>query len=186
MPIDGRPSVQLLVNPERVKQDVSSYLLGDLARGKSLEPIAWRDVAAKAYAPRLAKSAHELAERVHQSFGGGPTAEAAVRTLAARLEGDGPVTVALKLEPNLAKVGSAEQREIAQQIVGNAIGVLVGAVLVQRGGTWRSELGRNHQIELGDDLHEPFLVAKNAIDRPSDLLGWIEKGATKASDAQQD
>jgi len=40
--------------------------------------------------------------------------------------------------------------------------------------SWRSQVGRAHQVMVGETLHEPFTLARQVVTQPKDLLGWIE------------
>lgn len=63
---------------------------------------------------------------------------------------------------------------IRVQIVTRSLGLLLGASQVEAGGTWQSDIGKPHQIVLGQDLHEPFRVAAEAVRDPEKLRALAE------------
>jgi heat shock protein HtpX len=167
-PPDDRPARSLLVNAERLERETTARLTARAAPGVELEPVAWPDVAERVFGPRLAAEAHQHAARIAAAFGGAPTADAALRRLAAALASSSDEAAALVLEPELAEVAPAEREQHAREIVGRALGALLGASLVERGGAWRSELGRPLEVITGADIVAPYEVAAEALaDRES-------------------
>jgi heat shock protein HtpX len=167
-PVDDRPARSLLVNPERIERDLTARLTAGAAPGADLEPVSWTDVAAHVFGPHVLEEARRYAERVSGRLGGAPTPDGALRALAVALARSEDEAAALVLEPDLASVPAGDRAGHVAQIVGRALGSLLAASLVERGGAWRSEVGRPLEIMNGATIVAPYEVAAEALaDRAS-------------------
>lgn len=174
-PRDGRPARSLLSNPDRIEREVGVALAVRLAPGADLAAVSWTDVGARVWGPALAEEGRVLAARLAGASGGPPTAEAALRALAGSLAAGGDEAAARVLEPGLAALPAGERREAVQRVVGRALAVLIGEALVERGGAWRSAVGRPLEVALGGDVHAPWMIAEEAL-RDRDGLSHLPDG----------
>lgn len=166
---DGRPARALLANAEQVERDVGARLASGTVRGAALEPVPWRDVGARVWAPALAEEGRLLAQRIAVEHGGPATATAALRALVTSLAGANDARAALVLEPSLASVAPAERAGPSRRIVDRALGVLIGQSLVERGGEWRSAVGRPLEVVLSGQVHSPWALAREGLDDRASL-----------------
>ncbi|BDG05411.1 M48 family metallopeptidase [Anaeromyxobacter oryzae] len=162
-PVDDRPARSLLANAERLERELTATLTARAAPGEHLEPVTWPDVAVRVFGPRLVEESRRHAARISRAYGGAATPDAALRALAATLARSHDEAAALVLEPDLAGVPADERGAYVEQIVGRALGALLGASLVDRGGTWRSEVGRPLEVMLGAEVVAPYEVAAEAL-----------------------
>ena len=176
LPLDQSPARDLLREPDRVEQDMTEHLTLRIARGEPFRPVAWAEVAAKVYAPGLAERGRELALRM----GGAGTAAGALEALLARLGASGDEEVALALEPDLAGAPPPERREHAPRVLASALGSLLGQSLVEAGGTWRSEIGRPLEVEVGGERVEPWRLAAEALEDRTRLPSLLARARAPA------
>jgi hypothetical protein len=54
--------------------------------------------------------------------------------------------------------------------VARSLGVLLGAVMLEAGGVWRSDIGKPHQIVQEGAVREPFRVATDAVASRDSLI----------------
>jgi Zn-dependent protease with chaperone function len=172
---DGRPARSLLGNPDRVEREVGALLAARLAPGADLAPVSWTEVGARVWGPALAEEGRLLAARLAGASGGAATASAALRALAGSLAAGGDEAAARVLEPGLAALPPDQRREAVGQVVGRALAVLIGEALVERGGAWRSAIGRPLEVALGGAVHAPWIIAEEAL-RDRDGLAQLPDG----------
>lgn len=166
---DDRPARSLLANAEQVERDVGDRLASDNAGGAALVPVPWQEVGSRVWAPALEEEGRLLAERIALEHGGARTATAALCALVTSLAGANDERAALLLDPALARVTPAERTGPARRIVERALGVLIGQSLVERGGEWRSAVGRPLQVALSGGLHCPWALAREGLDDRASL-----------------
>jgi Zn-dependent protease with chaperone function len=174
-PRDPRPARSLLGNPDRVEREVGALLAARLAPGAELVPVSWTEVGARVWGPALAEEGRLLASRLAGASGGAATASAALRALAGSLAAGGDEAAARVLEPGLAALPPDERRDAVGRVVGRALAVLIGEALVERGGAWRSAIGRPLEVALGGTVHAPWIIAEEAL-RDRDGLAQLPEG----------
>lgn len=174
-PADARPARSLLVNADRIEREVGAALAARLAPGADLAPVSWTEVGERVWGPALAEEGRVFAARLAGASGGAATATAALRALARSLAAGRDEVAARVLEPGLAALPAGERREAVEKVVGRALAVLIGEALVERGGSWRSAVGRPLEVTLGGAVHAPWIIAEEAL-RDRDALSQLPDG----------
>lgn len=160
---DKRPAISLLADAAAAERKVTRHFADGQTTGKPLQNVAWRDVPTRIYAPKLTEEAENAVRRVSRAFEAGTSITAALRALVVKLSEGDALAVALRLEPQLRDAPASQQAEVAPLIVARTLGILLGASQVESGGTWQSDIGKPHQVLLGQDVHEPFTIAAEAV-----------------------
>lgn len=176
-PLDRRPARSLLANAERLEREMSERLVAARAPGRAFAPVGWTQVAARVYGPRLADDAARCAARIAAAWGGAATPAAALRTLAPALARRQDEAAALVLDPALADAPGAERAALVEDVLVRTLGALLGAALVERGGAWRSEVGRPLEVVLGQEVLAPHELASRALDDRRSLEETVNRAA---------
>ncbi len=165
---DERPARVLLADPERLERDVSRHVAEQIAEGRQLRAVSWRDVGSKVYTPKLRDEAERMANRVRNALGGDRGIGPALQRLIAKIGDPGYDGVALFLEPQLSELSGKQRIEVARAICSRALGLLFAALLAERGATWEAVIGKPLRLALpnGGEVIEPFKLADDALDKP--------------------
>jgi heat shock protein HtpX len=169
VPRDTRPALALLRAPNDVEAAVEPYLFGEIGVKGALQRIAWNDVAATFYAPRLAEEAREYAERLFPLLGAGPSYRDVARAFGAALATRSREELARSLEPRLKDAPAHVLGEAVPAILGRALGLLVGAAMIERGGAWQTAAGAPLTIAIDGAAHAPLDLAREAVAKATSL-----------------
>jgi Zn-dependent protease with chaperone function len=170
---DLRPAMALLQRADDVEIALEPYLFGALGVSGALRRIAWDEVTAAYYAPHLAEEARSKAERLYPVLKAGPKYADVARALLAALRpgasGVSRAALANAVEPRLGELPPGILETAVASVLGRTLGVLVGAALVERGGTWKTDVGAPLSVVVGAESHEPIKRAAEAIETPAGL-----------------
>jgi hypothetical protein len=167
---DSRPATSLLADAAATERKVSRHFAEKAGTSGRLESVAWREITERVYAPKLVEEGQVAVRKVSRAFACDANPGAAARTLVSRLLDGEPRGVAVLLESDLANAPGEVQDEVAPQLVARSLGVLLGAVMLERGGVWRSDIGKPHQVVIDGAVHEPFRTAADAVASRDQLI----------------
>jgi Zn-dependent protease with chaperone function len=164
LPLDGRPARSLLSRPERAEDEAATFFLGRIGVKSGLTRLAWDDLAAKFYAPKMAEDARRASERLYPVIGDGDGYAAMTRALLGALGTRDVLKLARVIEPELEKAPSEVEAQVAGPIVRSALAAIFGAALVDCGGRWVTGVGMPLSVELDGESVEPSKLAEAALE----------------------
>ncbi|ABC82754.1 M48 family metalloprotease [Anaeromyxobacter dehalogenans] len=182
-PGDARPARSLLLNAERLERELTARVAAERAGERPLAVVPWAEVGARVYGPRVERAGRAYAARVAAEFGAPATGQGALAALLPTLERRHDEAAALVLDPSLASVPVDDRTRQVERIVSHALGALVGLSLVERGGAWRSEIGRPVEVALGRAVVAPLHVAEEALADRSRLAEVVRRAVETPQDS---
>ncbi|HEY2512711.1 MAG TPA: M48 family metallopeptidase [Polyangiaceae bacterium] len=166
---DVRPALSLLRAPKAAEEKLEPYVFHELEVKGALRRVAWEDVAAKFWAPRLAEEARGYAERLYPVLKAGPSYGDVVRAFGAAMSPPERERLARVLEPRLEGAPAFVLEKAVPGILGRALGVLVGAAMVERGGAWETSVGAPLTVAFEGTSHAPLDLAREAVEKGTSL-----------------
>lgn len=164
---DDTPAMALLEDlgrtQDRLVVEVAVRVLG---APRALEPIAWGEVASRVHGPVLAKNAAESVDALARAFGVESAPRVALRVLLSAAEEGRLETVAMVLEPGLVRASTEVRASRTPAVARHHLALVLGAVLVDRGGRWTKAFLSPFTVELGDERIQPFELAARALREP--------------------
>jgi Zn-dependent protease with chaperone function len=166
---DRRDAISLLRNADVWEERVEPYMFNAVGVRGALKRIPWDEIVPVFYGPKLAEEARSLGQRLFPILGAGPQYGHVLTALAdALIRGDRGAVVRA-VEPKIVSVTMDRRTEIEDGILGRAIGVILGATLVERGGSWETGVGEDLAVRLDGERYPVFELSRKALATPGDL-----------------
>jgi heat shock protein HtpX len=172
VPRDERPAVAMVRGPDDLELRIEPYLLDGLGP-RSLERVAWNDLASRFYGPRWAEEARMSAERIHPVLGARPPYANVARRVAEAFP-TRRSELALALRPELVACPMERRRQLEIDAVGHALAALAAAAFVEAGAVWSTAVGAPLVLKLGGQEHDPMALGRAAAESIEGLKAYRE------------